>query len=403
MKTVPEDSKILEWIDAQRQRMIDRVVSLVSTNSHTLNLPGLSEVAAVVEADLRSLGAEVCRQALDPMQSVQDDGTIEQQTFAPAIHARKRSEAAVQVFLGIHIDTVYPIDHAFQKVTRVDEHTLRGPGVLDAKGGLVVLLTALEALEQCDCAGELGWEVLINTDEELGSPGSARLLRECAGRNHYGLVYEPAMEDGKLAGARKGSGNFTIVVRGRAAHAGRDFERGRSAIVSLARIVDRLHAINGSMSGVTVNVGRMHGGGAVNVVPDFALARVNVRISEPRDEPVLRQRFGQIIEDISQRDGVQTTIHGEFLSPPKPLDARSLQLFERVRLCGAKLEQDIAWKLSGGTCDGNKLAAAGLAVVDSLGPCGGKIHSPDEFLLVDSLTEKARLSLEVLRSLALRR
>jgi glutamate carboxypeptidase len=274
----------------------------------------------------------------------------------------------------------------------MDNQTLRGPGVVDAKGGLVVLLTALRALERSEVAHNVGWEVLLNTDEEIGSVGSAPLLHEAAKRNHVGLVFEPALPDGSLVGARKGSGNFTVVFRGRAAHAGRDFNLGRSAILSAAEFVTRLDAAQRDLPGVTINCGRIEGGGAVNVVPDLAIARFNIRVTHPQDQVAVEQRIAELAKQAGGREGIAVQIHGQFSSPPKPMDTRSARLFEAVESCGKQLGMNLEVHPSGGTCDGNRLAAAGLPVVDSLGPCGGHLHSEQEYLLIDSLPQRAKLT-----------
>ena len=158
----------------------------------------------------------------------------------------------------------------------------RGPGVIDAKGGLVVLLTAIDAVERSDLAGNLGWELFLNTDEEIGSPGSAAFFAEAAKRNHLALLFEPAMPDGALVSERKGSGNFSLVVRGRAAHAGRDFSAGRNAIVAAADFAVAVHRLNGTIPEVTLNVARIDGGGPANVVPDLAVCRLNAGSRDAR-------------------------------------------------------------------------------------------------------------------------
>ena len=250
-----------------------------------------------VERVLRTFGAQIEWIDLPPAESIDSRGLMTRQPLGRAMRARKRPEAPRQIFLGIHLDTVYPLDQPFQKVEALDANTLRGPGVIDAKGGLVVMLTAIEALERSELAGNVGWEILVNPDEEIGSPGSTELFVEAARRNHVGLVFEPAIGEGNIVDARKGTGNFTIIVHGRAAHAGRDFASGRSAIVALAGIVKKLHALNDTMPGVIVNVGKIEGGGALNVVPDLAIVRINVRLTVPEDETRLRQAFEPILDE----------------------------------------------------------------------------------------------------------
>jgi glutamate carboxypeptidase len=166
----------------------------------------------------------------------------------------------------------------------------------------------------------------------------------------------------------------------------------------LARIVEKFDALNDA--NVTINIGQIEGGGAVNVVPDLAIARVNVRVTTAGDEAKLREQFDRIIADTNATDGFRVELHGAITSPPKILDARTKTLLDQILACSRELGLSITSQPSGGTSDGNKLAAAGMAVIDSMGPRGGKLHSPEEFLIIDSLTERAKLTAMVLASLA---
>jgi glutamate carboxypeptidase len=306
------------------------------------------------------------------------------------------------------MDTVYGEDSPFQSVRVMDEGRINGPGVADAKGGLVVMLVALECLERfLGGSGSaarhpsLGWEVLINPDEEIGSPGSKPLLLEAAARNNLGLLFEPALPDGSLVSERKGSGNFTVVVRGKAAHAGRNPQDGRSAIIAAAQLVLALQQLAAPgtparhLAGVTINVGAIEGGGAVNMVPDLAILRTNVRV--PTGGGVAAQTVEEEIRKLAasfQRDGISIAVHGGITSPPTPPASPSsptASLMQQITRCGAELGLKLAWHPTGGACDGNRLAAAGLPCVDSLGVRGGEIHSPGEFLWVESLAERAKL------------
>jgi glutamate carboxypeptidase len=262
------------------------------------------------------------------------------------------------------------------------------------------MLAALEAFERSPFAERLGWEVLINPDEEIGSPGSAPLLADAARRNHVGLVFEPALPDGAMVDRRRGVGNFDVVVRGRSAHAGRDFEAGRNAVVAASRLAVALDRLNAAMPDVTVNVGRLEGGGAVNVVPDLAICRINVRTSTPSDEAAVLEALRETVATTSNIDGISAEMHGGFTSPPKLVDEPMRRLMGQVTACGRDLNISIAWRASSGACDGNKLAAAGLPTVDTLGPRGGDLHSSTEYLLLDSLAERAKLTALLLMNFA---
>ena len=220
----------LQWIDRQERRMIDLLTRWANVNSGSHNLPGLNEMLALLEEEFSVLGGETERVELAPQQLDDSSGTAVQVPLGRALLIRKRPTAPVRLLLCCHMDSVYPVDHPFQKAVRVADNILKGPGVTDAKGGLMVMLVALQAFERSPWAEKVGWEVLINPDEEIGSPGSAPLLIQAAKRNNLGLVFEPSLPDGNLVGARKGSGNFTAIARGKAAHAGRNPQLGRNAI-----------------------------------------------------------------------------------------------------------------------------------------------------------------------------
>jgi glutamate carboxypeptidase len=398
---MPDDARpILAWIDAQRDRMARLVAEWAAINSGSYNLTGLARFSQILQQHYAGLGGQMSEIDLPPQRVIDERGNEVDVPLAKAISIRKRPQAPRQVFLGIHMDTVYSPDHPFQSVRQADANTLNGPGVVDAKGGLVIMLVALEALERSPLAERIGWEVLINPDEEIGSPGSTHLFVQAAKRNQFGLVFEPSFPDGALVSERKGSGNFSVVFRGRSAHAGRDFHMGRNAVLAAADFAVAANRINGAMPGVTLNVGRIDGGGPVNVVPDLAVCRLNVRASDPADPPRIQSELNRIAAEVGAHLEVSVQLHGGFLSPPKPLDAPTLSLLESIAACGRELGLSLAWRASGGASDGNKLAAAGLPVVDSLGPRGGNLHSPGEYLLLHTLPERAKLATLVLQRVA---
>jgi glutamate carboxypeptidase len=368
-------------------------------NSFTHNVAGLAELCVLLQREFSSLGGEMSVIDLPAFGTIDSRGEAVENKLGQALQVRKRPEAGVKIFLGIHYDTVYPPEHPMQRVA-VDGDTMRGPGVTDAKGGIAVLLTALRAFEQSDVAEKIGWEILLNPDEEIGSPGSAEIFREVAKRNQVGLVFEPAREDGSLVSSRKGSGNFVLVVHGKSAHAGRDYQAGRSAIYAAADLVARIEQAQKQLANVTINCGKIEGGQALNVVPELAIARFNVRVLTAEDCAAVERLFRNAVFEVQQRDGITISSHGGFTAPPKVLDERSGRLLEGIIACGRKLGLTLSHQASGGVSDGNKLAAAGLPVIDSMGPIGGKIHSSEEYLLVPSLVERAKLTALVLWEIA---
>jgi glutamate carboxypeptidase len=391
----------LQWIDSQRDAMTRLIVEWSDINSGTWNLDGLTRMADAIVREFSTLGAPVRVLDTEPAQSIDARGDVVSLPLGKAVSLAIRPDAPVRVLLNIHYDTVYAADDPFQHAQLLDSDTLTGPGVVDAKGGLAVMLTALRAFERTPLRDKLGWEVLLNPDEEIGSPGSVHLLREAAKRNHAGLLFEPSMPDGTLIGARKGSGTFTFVVRGRAAHAGRDFAHGRSAILALAELIARIDAESRTLGGgITINCGKIEGGGAVNVVPDLSIARFNARADTADEQRAVESLMKRAGEVIGRRDGISVALHGGFLSPPKPLDARSAALMSLVLESGRRQGLNLSHRPSGGACDGNKLVAAGLPVVDTLGPVGGELHSNREYVKLDSLVPRAKLAAQTLLSLA---
>lgn len=380
-------------IDAQQAENVELLMRWSAINSGTYNLGGLDRMLGEIRRAFAPLGASEELIDLAPAESVDSSGQIVRTQLGRAVRFVQRPDTKTRVLLNIHYDTVYGVDHPFQSPRLSDADTLNGPGVCDAKGGIVVMLAALRAFERSSAARELGWEVLLNPDEEIGSPGSVSVLCETAKRHAVALVFEPALPDGAIVGARKGAGNFTAIVRGRAAHAGRDFAAGRSATVALAALITKLDALNETIGGgVTINCGRIEGGGAVNVVPDLAIGRFNVRVSEFDQMQQVQREIEAAAKQIAQRDGISIQIHGGFGSPPKVVDERSQRLIDAVRSCARDVGLgELAVRSSGGASDGNRLAGAGLAVIDTLGPVGGEIHSDREYVKLSTIAQRAKV------------
>lgn len=375
---------------AAQAPMLEQVELWAATNSGTGNLTGLRTVSNLLADAFSALPGEVTLVAPDPVENVSPDGAVRMIERGKHLHARVRPEAPVQLLLTGHMDTVFAADHPFQTLKWLDDGVLNGPGTADMKGGLAVILSALRALEASPLAERIGYDVLINSDEETGSHASARLIAELARDKVAALTYEPALPDGTLAGARPGSGNFSVAIHGRAAHAGRNPEDGRNALLAAADLALRLSAAKSS--GLKVNPAKIDGGGPNNIVPDQAILRVNLRPMTPDDMAAAETILKESIAAISREHGVHCHLHGGFNRPPKPIDPAAEKLFNLVRDCGNDLGLALAWKATGGVCDGNNIAACGVPVVDTMGPRGGSIHSDKEFLFVDSLAERAQLS-----------
>ena len=395
--------EVLPWLDLlnnQHDEMLTKTIELAEINSGSLNRDGVNQVLTNLQKLTASLSDDQERIAVPPWEVVNDNGDIIHHPLGDALRIRKRPEAPLQVFLCAHMDTVFPKDSPFQKVRWLDDETINGPGVTDLKGGILVMLKALEVLEQSPWAEQIGWEILFNPDEEIGSPGSAPLIKEAAQRVHFGMIFEPSFPDGNLAGQRKGSGNFTVVSHGKAAHAGREHHLGRNAIRALCDFVSAMDDLNGQRPGITFNPGYIHGGGPTNIVPDRCIHKFNVRLEHPDDEQWCLRNLNDIIDNINKCDGIHLDLHGGFTRKPKLLSPANEQLLSLAKSIGHDLGIPVEIKPTGGCCDGNNLASAGIPNIDTLGVQGGAIHSEQEYLNVKSLVPRAKLSAALLLTLA---
>ena len=371
--------------------MLDQVLEWSAINSGSRNLPGLERMAAVLADAFSVLPGELELVDSAPVENVDSAGRTTSVEHGQSLHLAVRPEAPVRLLFTGHMDTVFAVDHPFQQTQWLEDGVLNGPGVADMKGGLAVLLAALKAVEASEAAASIGYEVVINSDEEVGSLGSAPLIAEAARGKRAALTYEPsALSDGTLAGARPGSGNYSFVMRGRSAHAGRNPEDGRNALLAAADLALRLEALK--RDGLSVNPARIEGGSPSNVVPDLAVLRVNLRPRTPEIEAQAKREIESAVAAVAGAREVAVDTHGGFGRPPKPMTPEMEKLFGLVKQAGADLGQQIGWQSTGGVCDGNNIAACGVPVVDTMGVRGGKIHSMEEFLITQSLGERAALS-----------
>ena len=371
---------------AAAEPLLDRTLVWAAINSGSRNSAGLARMASLLADAFAALPGEI---------RLEEPGLA----HGRHLHLRVRPEAPVQLLLTGHMDTVFAADDPFQMVSPVSGGIVVGPGVNDMKGGIALMLGALIGFETSPDAANAGYSVVINADEEIGSPGSAPLIAASARGKQAALTYEPTLQpDGMMASSRPGSGNFAIAIRGRAAHAGRNPEDGRNAILAAADLALRLAA--GAGAGLSVNPARIDGGGANNVVPAQAVLHVNMRPGTPDAQHRAQALLDEAIAEIARHHDVRINLEGGFGRPPKPIDPSAERLFRLVQQCGTALGLAVAWQPSGGVCDGNNIAACGVPVIDTMGTRGGAIHSSHEYLIVDSLAERARLSTLVLLRLA---
>ena len=296
-----------------------------------------------------------------------------------------------------HSDTVWPVGTLKQMPFREAEGRLWGPGVLDMKAGIAFLIFAVRALRELDLPVRRRVLMQLNSDEEVGSDSSRPLTEEEARRSLAVLVLEPGTGlDGKLKTARKGVGEYSIVVRGRAAHAGLDFSSGASAILELARQIQTVAGFTRVERGITVNPGVISGGSRTNVVAAEARAAIDVRVLRIKDAEALDRRFHGL-RPVDRR--CQIEISGGLNRPPMERSAGIAKLFRKARELAAELGIELEESVSGGGSDGNFTAAIGVPTLDGLGAVGEGAHAPHESILVGRMADRAALVAKMIGSL----
>jgi glutamate carboxypeptidase len=355
-------------------------------------IAGLNQYRELLVARLERLGASVravegkARPGwLDSSSRCRDEAS----SVGPIVMAEKRiARTAPRVLIVGHIDTVHDPHGPFQELSiSADGVAATGPGVVDMKGGIIIALHALEAL--AEVGADLNWTVLLNSDEERGSFESAEALREAAQRHDVGIVVEPALPGGALAIERMGSGQFMIEVFGRAAHVGREFEKGVSAVSKLGEVLTALANMADPSAGRIVNVGPLKGGAAVNVVADHAACWGNVRFRDGE----AAEHLARTIDGLATSDDAmpRVVVHRVWNRPAKPATDAVRAFAETARQAAEDLGQSLPFTSTGGVCDGNILQDAGLPTLDTLGVRGGNLHRTDEFIELASLVERAQL------------
>ncbi|MCJ8323599.1 MAG: hydrolase [Rhizobiales bacterium] len=390
--------KTFDWLQNQQAEMLAKTIKWANINTGSGNYTGLMSFADMLRTEFSCLG-EVEQIELPERIMLSDTGVETSHKSPPILRINRPNPGKRSVLLVAHYDTVYAINDSFQ-TCEISDGQLNGPGVADLKGGMVVMLYALQALQKSGLMDELGIEILLNPDEEIGSPASGAYITERAQYHDVGFIVEPALADGTLVGARKGSGNFSLRVKGRAAHAGREIELGRNALVHLMQVLTEIEALNGARNELTINIAQIVGGGALNTVPDMAVGRFNCRLNTKPDSAWFTQELQNIVAEYNQQSGYEVSLFGGMTRNPKPATKANRNLQNFITDTGNQLAMDVAFKHTGGVCDGNNMAQAGLPNVDTLGVRGGSIHSPNEYMIIESLTERAEFLALILMRMA---
>ena len=360
----------------RREALLESLREIVTLESPSTDKAAVDRLARLLQERCRGLGAEV----IVYPQAEYGDLTV---ASWPA-----RGRDAEPLLVMTHIDTVWPLGTIERRPFVVEDDVARGPGVFDMKASVAMMLEAVRWLDEHGLEHRpIRW--LINTDEEVGSPVSRPLIEELARQSSYVLCLEPPVPPmGALKTSRKGVGIFTVRIRGRAAHAGADPEKGVSAIQELANQIHYLHSLTDFSLGTTVNVGVVGGGTRPNVVAEEAWARVDLRVATMSEA---ERVVAAILGSRPWLPGAEVTVEGGLNRPPMEPSPRSRALLALAQRCAQALGMPLPATSTGGGSDGNFVAALGVPVLDGLGAVGGGFHSADEYLEVASLPQRAAL------------
>lgn len=361
---------------AQRKQplLVELTRKLVLAESPSSDKAAVDACIALAADRARALGGRV------KMQRVRKSGNAMEARFGP----RRRGEKPVLV-LG-HLDTVWPLGTLKAMPWRVREGRLWGPGVLDMKAGVAMAFTAVELLSE---AAMLEREVvlLLTGDEEVGSPGSRTAIERVAAECSAVFVLEPALGLAYKT-ARKGTGDFRIEVKGVAAHAGVDFEKGANALRELARVIETVSSWTDLKRGLTISVGMAGGGTAGNVIPAEAWAEVDVRLARAADGPRITRRFTGL-KPADKR--CTLTVTGGINRPPMERTRGTVRLFEAARQMAAEMGLELQEAATGGASDGNFTSAMGIPTLDGMGAVGEGAHARHESVLIEHLAPRTAL------------
>ncbi len=369
------DHPLLSVLRSLKPAMLSELVRLVEHESPSHDKPALDALADVLAGRIRELGGVAA------VQKNPHGGNHVVGRFAGA-------EGERPALLLTHFDTVWPAGTLAGMPVREQDGKLHGPGVYDMKASLAMLFGVLEALHRLRLAPARPLVVLATSDEETGSPTSRALIESLAAESAHVLVLEPPLPNGALKTSRKGVGQFTIDIEGKAAHAGVAPEQGRSAIVELAHQVLRLQAFNDPSSGLTVNAGVVHGGTVPNVVAARASAVVDVRATTAESARSIERTLRSLAPVTA---GTRLTVSGQFNRPPMERTPSIAVLYEQACAIARRYGIELCEGSTGGGSDGNFTAALGIPTLDGLGVLGAGAHADDEHILIDSLSQRAAL------------
>ena len=308
-----------------------------------------------------------------------------------ALKLTKNPEADTKWLFNIHVDTVFDQQSSFNDFIINEDHTqATGPGVIDAKGGIVIIRNTIKLLESAPFSKDIGWTVLITTDEEIGSLESKSIIEREARRHDYAFVFEPPLDSGNLIKERPSSSNILFTAKGKAGHAGRDYKEAKNAITGLIALINTLPPLTSPTH--TINLGTIQGGTRENIIADSASCALNARFmidSELKD--FIKQCEEQALL-IQEKTGIKLSVAVQSFRPSKPSTPKSSHLYTMLDKAAKEANITLSYENSFGVCDGNFIAHQGTPVIDTMGAKGFGMHTKNETIYLDSLITQSQLA-----------
>ncbi|MBP3951359.1 M20 family metallopeptidase [Bacillus suaedae] len=371
-------------VHLNEKEMLQLLEELVNTDSGSLYKEGVDQVGQILMPYFEQLGYKI--------------EIITEEKVGNHLIIRPDCDEEPMVLIVAHMDTVFEKGTAQKRPFMIKDRRAYGPGVIDMKASLVSVIHALTYLKESGSTSYQRVQIILNSDEEIGSQTSRPYIEKESKGKSYALVMEPARRDGSVVTERRGSGRFTIEVHGKAAHSGIEPEKGRSAIEELAHKIVKLHELNDHEHGISVNVGIIEGGDAVNTISAMAIGHIDVRVATLEQAEEMEHKIEEMCAS-SDVMGTEIELTGDMSRPPMLKNKQIAELFNIVKKVGSELGMTIKDTKTGGGSDASFTSAMGIPTIDGLGPIGGNAHSEKEYLEINSLTERTILLAKVIERL----
>ncbi|MCV9885921.1 M20 family metallopeptidase [Metabacillus halosaccharovorans] len=372
------------FLQQHSEKMLNFIEKLVNIDSGSYNKKGVDQIGEILRNCYENLGFHV--------------KVIPQKEYGNHLVIEHKESIYPSIVILAHMDTVFPKGTVLERAFRIEGQRAYGPGVIDMKSSHAAVLFAIKALINERDEAYKHIKIILNSEEEIGSPTSKSLIEKEAKNTKYALVMEPARKDGSLVSARRGKGNYTLIVEGKAAHSGIEPEKGRSAIEELAHKIIQLHELSDHENGISVNVGLIEGGSSANTVSDHAEAQIDVRMKEIDQVELIEGKLEEICST-TEVAGTKIVLEGEMNRPPMEKNKKTRALLRLIQAVGDEIGIEIEDTATGGGSDASFTSSLGIATIDGLGPIGGNAHSDKEYLEIPSLVERTYLLATIIKRL----